>query len=226
MKLNTLTTKQKERLFRELRLSVTHHSNAIEGTTLSFGETKMLLEYGITAKEKPMHEQLVILGFAKAFDVVIRESSNPTRGLDTAFIKDLHEIMFEDALQVMPSFIPKPIGAYRVDERHIQGSLVTLTPPNKISQTLENLLYRYKNSSMSIEDISQFHIEFETIHPFADGNGRIGRLLMTFQAIQNDFIPPLILSEEKREYLDGFDESAKMVGFLGKAMEHSLQFIE
>jgi len=226
MQLKTLTTKQKEKLFRQLRLSVTHHSNAIEGTTLSFGETKLLLENGITAKEKPIHEQLVILGFAKAFDVVIRESANPMRGLDTDFVKDLHEIMFEDALQVMPSFISKPIGAYRMDERHIQGSSVILAKPSKIGQELDNLLYQYEGREMSLMDIALFHIRFETIHPFADGNGRIGRLLMTFQAIQNGFVPPLILSETKDGYLDGFEDINIMVLFLEKAIDNSLALVE
>jgi hypothetical protein len=63
-KLNKLSLKQREELFRQLRISITHHSNATEGTTLSFGETKELLEYGNTARDKPLHEQLVILGFS------------------------------------------------------------------------------------------------------------------------------------------------------------------
>jgi Fic family protein len=75
-KLSTLSLKEREELFRQLRISITHHSNAIEGTTLSFGETKELLEHGHTAGDKPIAEQLVILGFAKAYDVIIREASN------------------------------------------------------------------------------------------------------------------------------------------------------
>jgi Fic family protein len=223
--LSTLSTKQKEQLFRELRVCVTHHSSAIEGTTLSFGETKLLLDSGLTAKDKPINEQLVILGFAKAFDVVVREASNPNKHIDSSFIKDLHEIIFEDSLKVMPFFTAKPIGAYRTDERHIQGSSVVLTKPAKISQEIENLLYRFSSTKMSLMDIAQFHIEFETIHPFADGNGRIGRLLMTFQAIQNDFIPPLIFSEEKNRYLDGFNDANIMAQFLEQSISNALDLI-
>jgi len=222
MTLSALSTKQKELLFRELRLSVTHHSNAIEGTTLSFGETKQLLENGLTAKDKPINEQLVILGFAKAFDVVVREASNPQKTIDSSFIKDLHEIMFEDALRIAPHFTAKPVGAYRSDERRIQGSSATLTHPSKISVELENLLYRFRDRPMSLADIARFHIEFETVHPFADGNGRIGRLLMTFQAIQSDFIPPLILSEQKNGYLDGFDDADIMTMFLELSIQNAM----
>ncbi len=60
-RLNELTLKQREELFRQLRISITHHSNAIEGTTLTFGETKELLELGYTAEHKPIGEQLIIL---------------------------------------------------------------------------------------------------------------------------------------------------------------------
>ncbi len=160
-KLNKLTLKQREELFRQLRISITHHSNAIEGTTLSFGETKELLELGHTAGHKPLGEQLVILGFAKSYDVVVREAQNPTHLIDSSFIKDIHAIMFEDALKVAPEYVSKPIGAYRLDERYIKGVDIELSPPSQISNDVENLLYRFKSNNMSLEDITEFHILFE-----------------------------------------------------------------
>jgi len=86
-KLNNLTLKQREELFRQLRISITHHSNAMEGTTLSFGETKELLEHGNTAGDKPLHEQLVILGFAKAYDVIVREAANKENVIESTLAK-------------------------------------------------------------------------------------------------------------------------------------------
>lgn len=224
-KLTNLTLKQREELFRKLRVSITHHSNALEGTTLSFGETKELLEFGKTAGHKPLGEQLVILGFAKAYDVVIREASNRENILYSDFIKDIHFIMFEDALQVSPEFVSKPIGAYRNDERYIKGVDIKLTPPQKISIELENLLYRYKSNSMSLKDIASFHIEFETIHPFADGNGRVGRLLIAYQAIQNNIIPPLIENSQREEYLDALNDKEKLYKFLQKSINNSIELI-
>jgi len=199
--LNKLTLKQREELFRQLRISITHHSNAMEGTTLSFGETKELLELGRTAGGKPLGEQLVILGFAKAYDVIVREATNPNNIVDSSFIKDIHAIMFEDALKVAPEYVSKPIGAYRLDERYIKGVDVKLSQPHMISNDMENLLYRFKSNNMCLEDIAEFHILFEKIHPFADGNGRVGRLLMAYQAIQNNIVPPLIKNERRDEYL-------------------------
>jgi Fic family protein len=216
--LNKLTLKQREQLFRELRISITHHSNAIEGTTLSYGETKELLELGRTAGHKPLGEQLVILGFAKAYDVVVREATNPNNIIDSSFIKDIHAIMFEDALKVAPEFVSKPIGAYRLDERYIKGVDVKLSAPNKISNDIENLLYRFKSNDMDLKDIAEFHILFERIHPFADGNGRVGRLLMAYQAIQNNIVPPLIKNESRDEYLKAINDKNALFEFLQESI--------
>jgi len=103
--LNELSLKQREELFRQLRISITHHSNAIEGITLSFGETKELLELGHTAGHKPLGKQIVILGFAKAYDVIVREATNPNNIIDSSFIKDIHAIMFEDACKLKNAMI-------------------------------------------------------------------------------------------------------------------------
>ncbi len=225
MKLSTLSLRQKEQLFRELRISITHHSNAIEGISLSFGETKALLENGTTAGGKPLSEQLIVLGFAKAYDVVVRESSNPNFEITAGFIKDLHFIMFEDALKVSSSFIEKHIGAYRTDERYIKGVDIKLSSSNKISQDIENLLFRF-GTTMNIEEIAQFHIEFEQIHPFADGNGRIGRLLMAFQFIQNNLVPPLILNENRKEYLESLADFINLSSFLEISQKESMKLVE
>jgi Fic family protein len=225
-KLNKLTLKQREELFRQLRISITHHSNAMEGTTLSFGETKELLEHGNTAGDKPLSEQLVILGFAKAYDVIIREATNPHNIIDSSFIKDIHAIMFEDALKVSPEFISKPIGAYRLDERYIKGVDIKLSLPHMISNDVENLLYRIKSNNMSLLDISDFHILFERIHPFADGNGRVGRLIMAYQAIQNNIIPPLIENDYRDDYLKAINDKDNLCEFLNKSIKKSLELIK
>ena len=224
-KLSELSLKQREELFRQLRISITHHSNAMEGTTLSFGETKELLEFGHTAGHKPLGEQLIILGFAKAYDVIIREASNRENVMDSSFIKDIHSIMFEDALKVAPEFVSKPIGAYRLDERYIKGVDVTLSLPHKISNDIDILLYRIKSNDMSLLDISDFHIQFERIHPFADGNGRVGRLIMAYQAIQNDIVPPLIENEHRDDYLKAINDKDELCKFLDGGIVNSLGLI-
>lgn len=225
-KLNQLTLKQREELFRQLRISITHHSNAMEGTTLSFGETKELLELGHTAGHKPLGEQLVILGFAKAYDVIVREATNKDNIIDSSFIKDIHAIMFEDALKVAPQYVSKPVGAYRLDERYIKGVDIKLSAPNKISNDIENLFYRFSSNNMSLEDIAEFHILFERIHPFADGNGRVGRLIMSFQAIQNNIVPPLIENEYRDEYLTAINDKDELLKFIDESIQNSMALLE
>ena len=225
-KLNELTLKQREELFRQLRISITHHSNAMEGTTLSFGETKELLELGHTAGHKPLGEQLVILGFAKAYDVIIREATNPYNIIDSSFIKDIHAIMFEDALKVSPEYVSKPIGAYRLDERYIKGVDIKLSAPHMISNDIENLLYRIKSNNMNLLDISDFHIQFERIHPFADGNGRVGRLFMAYQSIRNNIVPALIENEHRDDYLKAINDKNDLCAFLDKSINKSLELID
>lgn len=224
-KLSELTLKQRGELFRQLRISITHHSNAIEGTTLSYGETKELLELGQTAGHKPIGEQLVILGFAKAYDVIIREASNKENRMDSGFIKDIHAIVFDDALQVTPHYISRPVGAYRTDERHIKGVNIVLSAPNMITNDLENLLYRMPSNQLSLLDIAAFHIAFERIHPFADGNGRVGRLLMAYQAIQNNIVPPLIENNARKKYLDAINDKNTLYHFLKESIGKSLKLI-
>jgi Fic family protein len=225
-KLNELSLKQREELFRQLRISITHHSNAMEGTTLSFGETKELLELGHTAGHKPLGEQLVILGFAKAYDVIVREATNKENIIDSSFIKDIHAIMFENALKVAPEYVSKPVGAYRLDERYIKGVDIKLSAPNKISNDIENLLYRFHSNTMSLLDIAEFHILFERIHPFSDGNGRVGRLIMAFQAIQNNIVPPLIENEHRDEYLTAINDKDNLFKFIDESIQNSMALLD
>lgn len=221
-KLSELNTSHRRALFAYLRTAITHHSNAMEGISLTYGETKKLLEEGITAPNKPLSDHLIIMGFANAFDEVVLESYGH-QSLTTSFIKDIHATLFRAALNTCPDKIEKPIGAYRTDERYITGLATSLAAPSQISNRLENLLFT--SQPKTLEEIAKFHIDFELIHPFADGNGRIGRLIITYQAIQNDLIPPLIENDYRKEYLKAMNNLPELVGFLHEAQAESHKFI-
>ena len=134
--------------------------------------------------------------------------------------------MFEDALKVSPEYISKPIGAYRSDERYIKGVDIKLSLPYMISNDIENLLYVSKSNDMCLLEISDFHIHFERIHPFADGNGRVGRLIMAYQAIQNNIIPPLIENEHRDDYLKAINDKDNLCVFLDQSIKKSLELID
>ena len=150
---------RKVTLFNTLRVSITHNSSAIEGISLTFGETKRLLEFGITAESKPLHEQLVVMGFASAFDFIIREASNSSSVLDSNFVKDVYAILFDKALSISPERVERPIGSWRNDDRYIKGVDVKLSNPKNIDQDLNNLIFR-NNSKLDLKAIAAFHIDF------------------------------------------------------------------
>jgi Fic family protein len=79
---------------------------------------------------------------------------------------------------------------------------------------------------MKLADIAEFHILFERIHPFADGNGRVGRLLMAYQAIQNNIVPPLIKNESRDEYLKAINNKDNLLEFLKQSIKKSLELID
>lgn len=222
-KLSELSITQRNNIFSVLRVEITHHSNKMEGITLDYGETKKLLEEGITAPNKPLSDHLIIIGFANAYDEILR-SSYPNNKLTSSYIKDIHTLIFDEALKVCPDKVDRPVGAYRKDERYIKGVDIKLSNPMAISNDLENLLF--KDMPKNIEEISKFHIDFEKIHPFADGNGRVGRLLMTRQFIQNDLIPPLIKNDFRKEYLEAMNDEKKLSNFLELAQVESYKIID
>lgn len=224
MRLSDLTTIQKNDLFNNLRISITHHSSAIEGISLTFGETKRLLEFGMTAESKPLHDQLVVIGFASAFDFIVREASNSSSSLNANLVKDVHAILFDKALKVSPERVERPIGSWRRDERYIKGVDINLSQPKDIDQELNNLIYIY-DKKLDLKDIASFHIGFELIHPFADGNGRVGRLLMTYQAIKNNYIPPLILNDNRLSYLESLSDADKLEQFLSMSIQNSVDLV-
>lgn len=221
--LSKLNTKERSNLHSILRLQICHHSNAIEGISLTYGETIALLEKGITASNKPLVEQLIVSGYAKCYDLVVADALNKSIELNAPYIKDLHALMFEAALAYNPMAIERPIGAYRNVAREIAGVDVELASPLKISAELENLLYQ--PFPTNLDEIAKFHIAFERIHPFMDGNGRVGRLIMMFQCIRNDRVPPLIETEYRTKYLDAMNDAKKLAKFLEFSCSRSMDVV-
>lgn len=221
--ISSLLIEERDKLFKELRVAITHHSNKIEGIHLTYHETKFLLNNNITPDNKLLNQLLEVRGFARCYDEIIC-SYFTKKTIDEKYIKDLHTLLFKNALKECPEFIEKPIGAFRTEERKISGSNIQLAKPKEISVLLGNLLYQKEPTT--IKEIAEFHIKFEKIHPFANGNGRIGRLLMLLQFIKNDMIPPLIKNDFRNEYLDSFSDLNKMTKLLEKSQQISYAIVK
>lgn len=176
----------------------THDSTAIEGNTLTLQETAGLLFDEIIPSSKPLREVNEVLNHRKAFDRLLEYDSDITR----AFIQELHELVMKN------TFKPKlnsQLGRFRSVQVYIRGVDWLPPAPEDVPKDIKNLLSWYTKNKKKLHPIVQaayFHIGFEVIHPFVDGNGRVGRLLMNFILHRNGYPMINIPLERRFEYYD------------------------
>jgi Fic family protein len=193
-----LTTGELERLREEFTIEFTYDSNAIEGNTLSLQETALVLQ-GITIDRKPLKDHLEAVGHRDAFNYVQDLVSDRTE-LTERHIRQIHSLVLIDR--------PEDKGVYRRIPVRIVGATKELPQPYLIPELMEQLLAansRNKKSMHPLQRIAWFHLEFEGVHPFVDGNGRTGRLLINFDLMQNGYPPINIKFADRRRYYSAFD---------------------
>lgn len=215
-----LTKGELDRLNKDFMIEYTYNSNAIEGNTLTLRETELVLR-GLTIDKKPLKEHLEATQHRDAFYHVMDLVSQKTP-LTEEIIKGIHSIILNDS--------PADRGVYRNVPVRILGS--THIPPNhvKIPQHVQELLLWYKNDNGNkIKKIATFHIRFECIHPFIDGNGRTGRLLANLELMKLGYPPVDIKFADRKEYYDSlseYDESNKTDRFERMFATYILERIE
>ncbi len=179
----------------KLILHLTYHTNVIEGSTMTLDDTKAVLFESKVLTNRTQVEQLEARNHRAALIWLLSELQNDHFLIDKALIQGLH-------LRLMNGIIENA-GMYRNHSVRIMGSHATVANYLKISELVEELLNRI-NTEFSEKDIinklSDAHAVFEKIHPFSDGNGRVGRLLMLAQAIKVGIVPPLVLKERRQAY--------------------------
>lgn len=181
----------------------TYNSNAIEGNTLTLQETALVLQ-GITIDRKPLKDHLEAVGYKEAFQYV-EELAKQDKPLTDFEIKSIHGLVLADR--------PEDKGTFRRVNVRIAGALTEPVQPYLIEPKIEELLEDYKNWAQTmhvVERVALFHLRFESIHPFIDGNGRTGRLLMNLQLIKEGLPAVNIKYSDRRSYYDAFDEYARM----------------
>lgn len=170
----------------------TYDSTGIEGNTLTLEETSFLLFHGITPKSKDLREINEVINHKRAFDYMLKHKGD----INKEFILELHKLVVANTLK---PYLISQIGRYR----HTQVFIGMHIPPKPqdVPNKMASLLRWYsvnKNKLHPLIVASYFHIEFEKIHPFVDGNGRVGRLLMNFILHKNKF--PMINIPKKRKF--------------------------
>jgi len=191
-----LTEGELERLNEEFITEYTYNSNAIEGNTLTLRETDMVLR-GLTIDRKSLKEHLEVIGHKEAFDYV-RQLVCENEEISEKVIKDIHYLLLTDKREDR--------GIYRRIPVRIMGAAHEPVQPYLIIPKMEELLAEYKNSKEDIvTKLARFHIEFEGIHPFIDGNGRTGRLLINLELMKAGYPPIDIKFTDRLKYYEAFD---------------------
>ncbi len=197
-----LTQGELERLNEEFTVEFTYNSNAIEGNTLTLQETAMVLE-GITIDQKPLKDHLEAVGHKDAF-LYVQSIVGDKEPITESVIKNIHSLVLMNR--------PEDKGVYRRVPVRIIGAYKDPVQPYIIEPKITELLSeneKRKNTMNVIERIARFHLEFENIHPFIDGNGRTGRLLMNFELMQNGFPPINVKFTDRKRYYDAFDSYSR-----------------
>ena len=209
-----LTQGEVERLREEFMIEFTYNSNAIEGNTLTLKETALALE-GMTIEQKPLKEHLEAVGHRDAF-MYVQDIATKEIEISETVIKNIHSLVLMNR--------PEDKGVYRRIPVRIMGAYTEPVQPYMIEPRMNELLSNNKereNNMHIIERIARFHLEFEGIHPFIDGNGRTGRLILNLDLIRNGYPPINIKFTDRKKYYDAFDafyrdgNADKMINLIG-----------
>lgn len=192
-----LTAGEAERLMEEFTVEYTYNSNAIEGNTLTLRETDLVLR-GLTVDQKPLKDHMEAVGHKEAFDYV-RELVQQKTPLTERTIRMIHYLVLADKREDR--------GVYRRVPVRILGARHEPVQPYLIQPKMEQLLEAYTASGEHIiPRLARFHLEFEAIHPFIDGNGRTGRLLVNLELMKAGYPPIDIKFTDRMAYYKAFDE--------------------
>ena len=192
-----LTEGELTRLNEEFTVEYTYNSNAIEGNTLTLRETDLVLR-GLTIDQKPLKDHMEAVGHKEAFDFV-SELVKEKCEINERVIKQIHYLVLADKKDDR--------GVYRRLPVRIMGAAHEPVQPYLIVPKMEELLRNYLASEEHIvTKLARFHIEFEGIHPFIDGNGRTGRLLVNLELMKAGYPPIDIKFTDRIAYYNAFDE--------------------
>lgn len=196
-KCRPLTEGEVERLNEEFIVEYTYNSNAIEGNTLTLRETDLVLR-GLTIAQKPLKDHMEAVGHKEAFDYISQLVKEKVP-ISESIIKQIHFLVLADKRDDR--------GVYRRVPVRIMGAQHEPVQPYLIEPKMEQLLIDFAESKEHIiTKLARFHIEFEGIHPFIDGNGRTGRLLVNLELMKAGYPPIDIKFADRIAYYNAFDE--------------------
>lgn len=201
-KLKPLKPGELEQLRQYYKIGITYSSNALEGNTLTESETKVVIEDGLTVGGKPLKDHLEAEGHAAAYDFMWKLSKS--NGFIEKDIKNLHKLFYQKIDE-------KNAGKYRKIKVFISGSEFVPPPPNEVVQIMKMFVSEcgINFGSHPIDWAARVHLDFVSIHPFVEGNGRVARLLMNLCLLQSGYPATIIPTARKAEYISALEKAHK-----------------
>lgn len=208
--MDELTSYEQQALKQRLKIEWTYRSNAIEGNTISLGDTAFIIENGMTVKGKSIVEHNEIIGHAKAIDLIYEMIKRDSISKEDIFL--LHKAIQTE--HIIDSECP--IGEYKVQPN---GRYVKMPDgryehyfyphPNDIAHLMalwfrdfQNISNPLKSFDASVGLYTDMHLSFASIHPFFDGNGRLARLLANIPLLKSGYLPLIVSNENRQEYIE------------------------
>ena len=197
-------------IYHETQVRLTYNSNRIEGSKLSEDQTRLIFETNTIGAEEgiPVDDIIETANHFRAIDYIIDCAEEP---LTERIIKELHRLLKTGTKDSHLSWFN--VGEYKSKPNVVGGK--ETTTPSKVPEAMKKLVDAYSQmTDVSFEDIIKFHHDFEKIHPFQDGNGRVGRLIAFKEALRFDIVPFIIEDSKKMFYYRGLKEWNNEKGFL------------
>ena len=198
-------------LYHISQIELTYNSNHIEGSRLSHDQTRWIFEtktLGVEGESVKVDDIIETVNHFRCVDLVIDSAK---RKLTESFIKQLHFVLKTGTSDSQKTWFK--VGGYKMIANEVGGS--ETAKPAEVPARMKKLISEYNSKTeVSLDDILDFHVQFEKIHPFQDGNGRVGRLILFKECLHHNIIPFIITDELKYFYYRGIKEWQNEHGFL------------
>lgn len=198
-------------IYHKIQIELTYNSNHIEGSRLTHDQTRYIFEtntIGMTNEHINVDDIVETSNHFRCIDLVIDNASNL---LTEGFIKELHRILKNGTSDSRQSWFA--VGDYKKLPNEVGGR--DTTAPEDVAKEMKALLAHYHaKKEKTFAEILDFHYRFERIHPFQDGNGRVGRLILFKECLRNNIVPFIIDDELKMFYYRGLSEWTRERGYL------------
>lgn len=204
-------SRMKGRIYHRVQIDLTYNSNHIEGSRLTKEQTRLIFEtntIGITNENTNVDDIMETVNHFRCIDYIIDHAAEK---ITETHIKQLHLLLKTNTSDSRKLWFA--VGDYKRLANEIGGEATT--KPADVHKAIKTLLSDYYAiKEVEFDDILDFHVKFERIHPFQDGNGRIGRLLMFWQCLQSDIIPFIITEDLRLFYYRGLHNWGHVNGYL------------